>query len=186
MASVLVVLAPGAEEIETVTLPDVLVRAKQEVVVASAGPGLVVTGSRGIPLAAHVLLDAVVERDFDLVYLPGGMGSATTHRDDPRIQRLIARQLASGRWLAVICAAPIALVPLGLAKDREITSYPGVRAQVEPHVRRWVDRPVVQDGNLITSQGPGTALSLGLFVAKLLAGDRVATSVANDLLAPVP
>ncbi len=186
MASALVILAAGAEEIETVTLPDVLVRAKQEVVIASAAPGLLVTGSRGIPLGAHLALDAVLDRDFDLIYLPGGMGSAVTHRDDPRIQRLIARQLASGRWLAAICAAPIALIPLGLARDREITSNPGVRAQVEPHVRSWVDRPVVQDRNLITSQGPGTALSLAIFVAKLLAGDRVATSVANDLLATIP
>ncbi|MBA3686123.1 MAG: DJ-1/PfpI family protein [Planctomycetes bacterium] len=183
MATALVVLCAGAEEIETVTIADVLVRAKQEVTVASAA-GLVVLGSRGIPLAAHVTLDEVRQRDFDVVYLPGGMGSATTCRDDPRIQDLAERQLRSPRLLAVICAAPIALVPRRLCAGRSLTSFPGVRAQVEPHALAWVDRPVVIDGNLVTSQGPGTALALALALAKLLAGETVAQTVARDMLAP--
>ncbi len=184
MGSALVVLCPGAEEIETVTVADVLVRAKQEVTIASAATGLVVTGSRGIPLGAHIGLDAVLHRDFDVVYLPGGMGSATTCRDDRRIQDLAERQLRSPRLLAVICAAPIALVPRRLCAGRTLTSYPGVRAQVEPHALAWVDRPVVSDGNLVTSQGPGTALALALALATLLAGETVAHTVARDMLAP--
>ncbi len=184
MGRALVVLAPGAEEIETVTVADVLVRAQQEVTVASAGPGLVVLGSRGIPLAAHVALDAVADQDFDVVYLPGGMGSATVCRDDARIQALAERQLRSSRLLAIICAAPIALVPRRLCAGRTLTSFPGVRAQVEPHALAWVDRPVVIDGNLVTSQGPGTALALALTLARLMAGVTVAQSVARDMLAP--
>ena len=185
MGSVLVILAPGAEEIEAVTIPDVLVRAGQQVVVASTADTLVVTGSRGIPLAAHTLLALVLERTFDLIYLPGGMGSATTCRDDARIQTLATTQLASGRLLAVICAAPIALVPRGLATGRRLTSYPGVRAQVEPHAAAWLDQPVVTDGNLITSQGPGTALALALHLAHILAGTDVATKIGKDMIAAV-
>ncbi len=184
MSRVLVILAPGAEEIEAVTVPDVLVRAKQLVTVASAGPGLVVAGSRGIPLAAHVALDAVADQDFDLVYLPGGMGSATACRDDLRIQGLAERQLRSPRLLAVICAAPIALVPRRLCVGRTLTSHPSVRAHVEPHALSWLDQPVVIDGNLVTSQGPGTALALALTLARLMAGVTVAQSVARDMLAP--
>jgi 4-methyl-5(b-hydroxyethyl)-thiazole monophosphate biosynthesis len=184
MADVLVVLAPGAEEIEAITIPDLLVRAKQRVVVASTATVPVVTGSRGLPLAAHCLLDQVLHRDFDLIYLPGGMGSATVCRDDGRIQDLAERQLAANRYLAVICAAPIALVPRKLCAGRDVTSYPGVRAQVEPHARAWIDRPVVTDGPLITSQAAGTALALGLHLARLLAGEAVSAQIAADILAP--
>lgn len=184
MARILVILNPGAEEIETVTVGDVLVRAGQTVVVASSTATPVVSGSRGLPLAAHTLLDLVLHETFDAIYLPGGMGSAQVHRDDARIQTLMQRQLAADRVLAVICAAPIALVPQGLCAGRQITSYPGVRAEVEPHARAWIDQPVVCDGSLVTSQGPGTALALGLHLAKVFAGGDVADSVAAAMLVP--
>ncbi len=182
MTSVLVILPAGAEEIEAVTIPDMLVRAGAQVTVASTTTELVVMGSRGIPLAAHLLLDQVIGKTFDVVYLPGGGGSAKTHRDDPRIQRLAADQLASGRLLAVICAAPIALVPGKLCAGRRVTSYPGVREQVEPFCAAWLDQSVVIDGNLVTSQGPGTAVALGLALIRLTAGADVATQVATDML----
>jgi 4-methyl-5(b-hydroxyethyl)-thiazole monophosphate biosynthesis len=185
MATILVVLAPGAEEIEAVTVPDVLVRAGQQVTVASTADVPLVKGSRGIPLGAHTLLDQVRSQLFDVVYLPGGGGSAAVHRDDARIQDLAQAQLAAGRLLAVICAAPIALVPRGLCRGRRLTSYPGVRAQVEPHCAAWLDQRVVVDGNLITSQGPGTSLALGLELARMTAGADVASKVAGDMLATV-
>jgi DJ-1 family protein len=186
MANALIVLAPGAEEIEAVTVPDVLVRAGLQVTIASAGETTLVRGSRGIPLGAHTLLDLVRQQAFDLVYLPGGMGSATACRDDARIQDLIAAQLAAGRLLAVICAATIALVPRGLCRGRTLTSYPGVRAQVEPHAGRWLDQPVVVDGPLITSQGAGTALALALTLVKVLADPQTAARVANEMIASPP
>jgi 4-methyl-5(b-hydroxyethyl)-thiazole monophosphate biosynthesis len=186
MPSVLVVLAEGAEEIETVTVADVLVRAGQQVTVASAGKGTVVTGSRGIPLAAHTMLDQVREQAFDLVYLPGGMGSAKACREDARIQDLAGAQLQSGRRLAIICASVTALAPRKLGQGRRVTSYPGVRAEVEPHVGAWLDQPVVVDRNLVTSQGPGTALALGLTLARQLAGDDTARSVAQAMLTSLP
>lgn len=186
MARILVVLPPGAEEIEAVTVGDVLVRAGVEVVIASTTNALVVVGSRGIPLGAHTLLDQVLNERFDLVYLPGGKGSAATCRDDPRIQDLAAGQLRSGRLLGVICAAPIALVPRKLCSGRRITSFPGVRSVVEPHALAWIDQPVVVDGTLITSQGPGTAMAFALHCASLLASSDIASQVAQDMLYTVP
>lgn len=183
MATVLVVLAPGAEEIEFVTVADVLVRARQEVVIASLADTTVVIGSRGIPIGAHLLFEEVRNRLFDLVYLPGGKGSAEACRDDVRVQDLAEAQLRSGRLLAVICAAPIALVPRRLCAGRTLTSFPGVRAQVESHAKSWLDQPVVRDGNLITSQGPGTAMALALTLTQLLAGPDIATQVAKDMIA---
>jgi len=184
VARILVILNPGAEEIEAVTIGDVLVRAGQTVVVASSTTAPVVTGSRGLPLAAHTLLDLVLHDTFDAIYLPGGLGSAQVHRDDSRIQALIARQLREERLLAVICAAPIALVPQHLCAGRRITSFPGVRAEVEPHAAAWIDQPVVCDGSLVTSQGPGTALALALHLATVFAGDEVAGKVASAMLVP--
>lgn len=186
MANALIVLAPGAEEIEAVTVPDVLVRAGVQVTVASAGDTTLVRGSRGIPLGAHTMLDLVRLQTFDLLYLPGGMGSATICRDDVRIQDLATAQLAAGRLLAVICAAPIALVPRGLCRGRTLTSYPGVRAQVEPHAGRWLDQRVVVDGSLITSQGAGTALALALTLVKVLIDSETAAKVANEMIAAPP
>ncbi len=186
MANVLVVLAPGAEEIETVTVADVLVRAGQEVTVASTVPGPLVIGSRGIPLGAHTTLDATLSRTWDLVYLPGGKAGAQALRDDPRVQDLIRGQLAAQRWLALICASPIALLPRDLAHGRTLTSSPTVRPQVEPHAGQWIDQPVVFDGKLVTSQGPGTALALGLALAQVLAGESVAVKVAKEMLASPP
>lgn len=182
MPTCLVVLAPGAEEIEYVTVCDVLVRAGVQVVAASAGEQPVVRGSRGIPLAAHTMLDLAQGGTYDCVYLPGGGKSAETHRDDPRIQALAKQQLASGRLLAVICAAPIALVPQGLCAGRRLTSFPGSRSAVEPHAAAWLDQPVVEDGNLITSQSAGTTLALALTLARRLCGPAVAAKVATDMI----
>lgn len=182
MASCLIILAPGAEEIECITVADVLMRAGVQVTVASVADTPVVNGSRGIPLAAHALLAAVADRVFDAVYLPGGLRSAEHHRDDARTQELIAAQLRAGRLLAAICAAPIALVPRRLCADRAVTCYPAMRPQVEPAAKAWLDQPVVEDGNLVTSQGPGTSLALAFTLARRLAGPAKAQQVARDML----
>ncbi|MCK6486769.1 MAG: DJ-1/PfpI family protein [Planctomycetes bacterium] len=184
MPSCCIVLAPGAEEIETIAVADLLVRGGAEVLVASAVDLPVVRGSRGLPLCAHTSLASVAARPFDLVYLPGGKGSAEFCRDDAAVQDLAERQLRSGRLLAAICACPIALVPRGLCAGRRVTSYPASRVAVEPHAAAWLDQPVVVDGNLVTSQSAGTALHLGLSLVRLLAGEATARTVAQALVIP--
>ena len=183
MATALVVVAPGAEEIETIAVADVLVRGGHCVTMASSSALTTVLGSRGLPLTAHTRYDDVAQQTFDVVYLPGGKGSADTCRDDLRLQDLAEAQLKSGRLLAVICAAPIALVPRRLCAGRRLTSFPGVRAEVEPHCAAWLDQRIVIDGNLITSQGAGTALELGLMLVELLGSHADAERVANAMLA---
>lgn len=186
MPECLVVVAPGAEEIETLAVADILVRAGLQVTMASTVADLVLPGSRGLPLATHATLDQIRGRTFDLLYLPGGLRSAATCRDDPRIQDLMQAQLEAGRTLAVICASVTALVPRRLAAHAVVTSFPGVRGDVEPHVRSWRDAAVVEDGHLITSQGPGTAIALGLTLARRLAGADTAQAVAKAMLCPYP
>ncbi len=184
MPSCLVVLAPGAEEIEYVTVCDVLVRAGVQVVAASAGDAPVVRGSRGLPLGAHTMLDLVHGQRFDAIYLPGGVKSAEHHRDDARTQDLAEDQLRSGRVLAAICAAPIALVPRHLCAGRRVTSHPGSRAVVEPAAAAWLDHPVVEDGELVTGQAAGTTMALALTLARRLCGQEVAMRVARDMIVP--
>jgi 4-methyl-5(b-hydroxyethyl)-thiazole monophosphate biosynthesis len=183
MPSALIVLAPGAEEIETITVADLLVRAGVTVTLAATGPRLI-TGSRGLLLGAGTDLDAVDETSFDLLYLPGGMGSAETCRDDTRVQRLLAARLGRGSLTALICAAPLALLPQGLGRARRLTSFPAVRPQLEPHIGAWIDAPVVRDGHLITSQGVGTAPDLGLVLTGLLTDTATARSTAERALLP--
>ncbi|GDY13845.1 4-methyl-5(B-hydroxyethyl)-thiazole monophosphate biosynthesis protein [Planctomycetota bacterium] len=190
MPDALVVLAPGAEEIEFATIADLLVRAGVTVTVASAGaeppagaPPTVV-GSRGIVLGAHRMLDAVLGSTPDLLYLPGGGGSAECCRNDPRIQDLAERQLRSGRWLAAICAAPTALIPRKLCAGRRVTCFPGLRAELEPHAAAWIDAPVVVDGNLVTSQAAGTSMHCALTLVERLVGPGTAARIAAQIHLP--
>lgn len=185
MAKVLVVVAPGAEEIELMTVADVLVRSGCEVTLASTTPaGEPIRGSRELPIAADCSLSAVIDEQFNAVYLPGGFGSAETCRDDPQVQSLIARQLASEDILAVICACPISLIPGGHAQGKRLTCYPALSEQLRAAGAEWIDQAVVRDGNLITSQGPGTAMDLAFTLAAELVDDATAAQVKSDMLLP--
>ncbi|MFM2090692.1 MAG: hypothetical protein RLZZ127_1181 [Planctomycetota bacterium] len=184
MAEALVVLAPGAEEIEFCTVPDILVRAGVRVTVAATTAVPLVEGSRGLPLAAHTVLDRLPATAWDLVYLPGGVGSARTCREDPRIQAVVAERIAQGRLLACVCAAPTALIPGGHARGRRLTSFPAVRGELEAAGAAWTAQAVVQDGALVTGQSAGTTLALALRLAALLAGADTARTVAAQIIAP--
>ena len=183
-ASCLVVLNPGAEEIETLAVADVLVRAGVKVTIAASdGDGqAVVRGSRELPLSSDCSLAEVNPSDFSAVFIPGGVGSAEYARDNATLQQLIAEQLASPRTLAMICAAPISLVPQGLAAGRKLTSYPSTKEHLEANGAQWINERVVWDGNLVTSQGPGTAIYLGLSLAEKLTSADTAQEVAAGML----
>jgi 4-methyl-5(b-hydroxyethyl)-thiazole monophosphate biosynthesis len=167
MATVLVPLAQGCEELEAVTLIDLLRRADITVVVAGleAGP---VTASRGVVLVPETTLDQISDRDFDMVALPGGLGGAQRLEADRRIAALLRRMAEQGRYVAAICAAPRVLASAGLLKGREATAYPGIldgQAEIRPS-----SAAVVRDGTFITSRGPGTAMDFALTLIELLCG----------------
>ncbi len=185
MADVLVVIADGAEEIETTAVADILVRAGHSVCMA-CDDALQITGSRGLLLGGHEQLNAVLDRDFDLVYIPGGIQQAEFCRDDERVQALIAKQLGrTDAFLAIICASPISLLPQGLAQGRKITSHPSKQEELAEQAE-WTGNRIEQDGNLITSQGPGTAIELGLYLVQLLGTEEQAASIADAMLAALP
>ncbi|MBN2430026.1 MAG: DJ-1/PfpI family protein [Acidobacteria bacterium] len=180
---VLVPIADGTEELEAVTLIDVLRRAGARVTVASVG-GMQVTASRGVKLVADCLIRDCLRMRYDLVALPGGMPGAEHLRDDPPLREILARQAREERWLAAICAAPaVVLAPHGLLGERRATCHPAFVDQL-PN-RSAADERVVVDGHLVTSRGPGTALEFALRLVVMLYGREYAESVALPLV-PAP
>jgi len=163
MATVLVPLAPGFEEIEAVTPVDLLRRAGATVTLVSLTPELAVTGRSGLVLRADTTLDAVTGMSFDLVLLPGGPGVRHL-RADPRVINWARVQACSDRWLAAICAAPTVLHDAGLLRGRRFTAHFSVASELG----NLAPEPVVVDGHLVTSRGAGTALEFGLTLVELL------------------
>jgi len=183
MASVLVPLAQGCEELEAVTIIDLLVRAGIEVVSAGLESGPV-TASRGVVLVPQMTLDEALERDFDMVVLPGGMPGAQHLEDDARIGALLHRMAESGRFIAAICAAPKVLAHAGLLAGKRATSYPGFVDKMNLPDVDYREEAVVQDGKVITSRGPGTAMDFALALIEQLAGEAKRDEVEAGLQRP--
>jgi 4-methyl-5(b-hydroxyethyl)-thiazole monophosphate biosynthesis len=180
MSRVLVPLAEGFEEIEAVTIIDLLRRAGIEVHTASLdGPR--VTGSHGIAVLADAALDAASVDDYDMIVLPGGMPGAEHLGNDPRVISLLRQFAATGRYVAAICAAPGVLARAGLLAGRSATSYPGFLSATSAPEIRLSDAPVVVDGKVATSRGPGTAMEFGLALIELLRGAEARRQVQARL-----
>jgi len=172
MPRVLVPLAQGCEELEAVTVIDLLRRAGIEVVTAglAAGP---VRASRGVVLVPDSTLDAVAQQDFDMIVLPGGLPGADHLNDDPRLRQMLQRAAAAGRYTAAICAAPKVLASAGLLDGRQATAYPGVLDRLNLPRTEVLQRAVVTDGHVVTSRGPGTAMDFALeLIERLLGSDK--------------
>jgi 4-methyl-5(b-hydroxyethyl)-thiazole monophosphate biosynthesis len=180
MASVLVPLAQGCEELEAVTVVDLLRRAGIEVVTAGldAQP---VTASRGMMLLPDMTLESALQRRFDMVVLPGGLPGADHLRDDPRIIRLLQDMAASDAYTAAICAAPRVLAHAGLLEGKRVTSYPGALDIEAIAGIEYLETAVVTDGRVITSRGPGTAMDFALVLIETLVGKAKRDEVETGL-----
>ena len=183
MARVLVPLAQGCEELEAVTVIDLLRRAGIEVITAGldAQP---VRAARGTVLVPDTTLDAAVESDFDMIVLPGGLPGSDYLRDDERIIGLVRHMAAADRYTAAICAAPRVLAKAGLLDNRRATSYPGAIDPGQIPGIDYVEDAVVTDGKVVTSRGPGTAMDFALQLIELLAGKAKRDEVEAPLQRP--
>ena len=179
MSRVCVLLANGFEEIEAVTIIDVLRRAEIEVTLLGV-EAREVEGSHGIRIQTDRRLSEVSNESWDIVALPGGMPGAATLRDDPQVQALLRSQHEKGGRLAAICAAPIALARAGVLAGRKATSYPGFEDQLTG--ASIVAGTVVRDGTITTSRGPGTAMEFALRLVADLRGADVASTLADRML----
>jgi protein deglycase len=183
MNTVAVVLADGFEEIEAVTVIDVLRRA--DVLVSVVGvDDTTIRGAHDIWVQADLSLEDAKHRTFSWLVLPGGMPGATRLRDHPTVQSLIQAQHAQGRGLAAICAAPIALAKAGVITGRRVTCYPGFEDQLG-QVNFSEDRVVVED-RLITSRGPGTAIDFSLALVSAIRGSETARRLETGMLQQRP
>ncbi|MBI5380177.1 MAG: DJ-1/PfpI family protein [Nitrospirae bacterium] len=180
MPTVLVPLAEGFEEIEAVTVIDILRRAGVEVVVAGLVEGPVI-GRSGIRVAPDCALDEVSSRAFDMIVLPGGLPGTTHLKEDARIRQLVKEQAARGKYTAAICAAPTVLHAVGLTAGRTLTSHPSVQGTLTES--RYLEERVVVDGALITSRAPGTALEFAFALVEILCGKAKAEEVNRGVLA---
>ncbi len=178
MSRVLVPLAEGFEEIEAVTIIDVLRRAGVEVTVAGL-EARQVTGSHGITLNTDELLGNVLHTDWDAIVLPGGMPGAQHLEDDADLRRLLQNAAKQNKHIAAICAAPKVLAAAGLLSGKRATSYPGF---LKPGQVQYLEEPVVSDGKLTTSRGPGTALKFALALVEKLVGAEQAKQLAERML----
>jgi 4-methyl-5(b-hydroxyethyl)-thiazole monophosphate biosynthesis len=169
MANVLVPLAEGCEELEAVTIIDLLRRAGVDVTTASLQDGPI-RASRGVVLVADMTLDQALQQDYDMVVLPGGLPGADHLDQDARIQQLLKTMANSGRFTAAICAAPKVLASAGLLQGKRATGYPGVLSALDLSSTTVEDVAVLQDGKVITSRGPGTAMDFALSLIENLVG----------------
>lgn len=181
MPTVLVPLAHGFEDLEAVTIVDILRRAGIAVVTAGLEPGLVL-GSRGTRVQPDATLDDALAMDYDLVALPGGLPGADHLRDDPRIRALLLKMAASGKHTAAICAAPMALAAAGLLDGKRATAYPGVLDNLDLPLTDKRRDAVVVDGKVVTSRGPGTAMDFALTLIEVLAGREKRDQVEAGLV----
>jgi DJ-1 family protein len=180
---VLVPIAHGTEEMEFTIVVDVLRRGGVEVVTAGLGSAsAVVECSRGVRVVPDQVLDEVAW-PFDAVVLVGGVGGADAFAACEDLRCAVVAHAAEGGLVAAVCAAPKVLFGYGLGKGARVTSHPSVRESLSA-ASSWLDVPVVEDGMLITSQGPGTSFAFALVILRRLRGEIVAEQVEAGLRLP--
>lgn len=182
MKKVLIPLAPGFEEVEALTPVDILRRAGADVVVAGTVHGPI-EGRNKIKVLPDAVMDSVKGEDYDMIVLPGGAVGTENLRKDERVKKAVEELMKKGRLVTAICAAPTVLSAIGVLKEKAATSHPSVRAQLA--AKEVSDDRVVVDGNVITSQGPGTAMEFAFKLVEALYGAEKAKEVNKGVLAKV-
>lgn len=180
MKKVLVPLADGCEEIEALTVIDVLRRAEFSVVTAGLRDGPCVA-AHGVSILPDTTMSAINPMDFDAIVVPGGGGGVMNLMKDERVLDAIRALNSAGRWVAAVCAGPLVLQAAGILAGRRVTCYPACAPDLTATKR--VNERVVIDGMLITSQGPGTSMAFALELVRQLGGASLAQRVASALLA---
>jgi DJ-1 family protein len=176
----LVIMAEGAEEAETVIIVDILRRAGIETVLAGLNGDAPVPLSRKVRILPDAAL-AQVTGSFDVVILPGGPEGARRLAASELVGDRIKKQAGEGKLVAAICAAPLAFVSHQVFAGKSMACHPSVASRIAMY-GKLVQAPVVEDGNLVTSQGPGTSFVFALTLVRKLMGDPRAAEVERGLV----
>lgn len=178
MKKILVFLADGFEEIEALTLVDVLRRGNVQIDTCSLEEKMV-RGTHDIYVQADILLKDGLD-EYDGIYLPGGMPGAKNLQKNSKVQEIVKEYFHKGKLVSAICAAPIALNSAGILKGKKGTSYPGFEDQLD--YDEYLEAPVVVCDNIITSRGPATALPIAFEILKYLGYEKEAEIIKEDML----
>ncbi len=183
MTSVLIPLAQGCEDLEAVTIIDLLRRAEFAVTTAGLESALTpIKASRGTNLLPDTSLDKALKTNYDMLVLPGGLPGADHLNNDPRIIKLIQQMAAEDKYTCAICAAPRALAHAGILQGKRATSYPGTLDRMEISGMTYTGEAVTIDGKIITARGPGVAIDFTLALIEALAGNELKQQVEAPLL----
>lgn len=182
---VLIPIAPGTEEMEAITVIDIMIRAGYDVTTATADfdGNLTMKGSRGITLTADCTLVEVADHEFDAVILSGGVGGSEVFRDSTVLVEIVRQQMYEGKLVAAICAAPaLVLQHHNLYPDALMTCHPSFQTHIAE--KNWRVKRVTYDvnHNLLTSQGPGSALEFAMEIIIHLSGKAFAWSIAEPMV----
>lgn len=179
MAKVLIPLADGFEEIEALSIVDILRRASIDVVLAGLKEGPVVS-ARGVKVIPDTTIDKVKPDEFDMIVLPGGQPGTDNLNADERVKGLVRDFYQRGKLTGAICAAPYVLASAGVLQGKRATSYPTYRDKITDAV--YLEEDVVEDGNVLTSRGPATAACFAFKIVERLKGKETAENIMKAML----
>jgi 4-methyl-5(b-hydroxyethyl)-thiazole monophosphate biosynthesis len=175
-------LADGFEEVEALTVVDVLRRAGVSLKTVSIMKDLTVTGCHDVAVLADELFEDVDYVQCEMMILPGGGPGTQRLLAHEGLKTALAEFAAAGKRIAAICAAPMVLARHGLLKGKNATVYDGMEEELTGAAAVYTKKDVVQDGKIITSRGPGTAMAFAFALAETLAGKATADTVRSDML----
>ena len=177
---VCVFLAEGFEEIEALTVVDILRRAKIDTSLVAVTGEKTVTSSHKISVLADEIFENVDFAQVDMIVLPGGMPGTVNLEAHEGLMKQVDNFYAEEKWLAAICAAPSIFGHKGMLKGKEACSYPDFESHLEG--ARVVAKPVCVAGKMITSRGMGTAIPFALEICKQLLGEEIAADIASAII----
>ncbi len=181
MKKIAVFLAEGFEEIEAISIIDVLRRASLEVTTVSVTGDLQVTGSHSITISADNIFERMDFRPFDMLVLPGGMPGAKNLNNHKDLKELILQYNESGKPLGAICAAPLVFGQLGILKNKNATCFPGFEQFLEGANVTGTSKEVA--GNIVTGKGAGVAIEFALQLVEILTDTKTAEELAIRMIA---
>ncbi len=181
MGKVVVIISKGFEEIEAISIIDILRRAGLEVTVASINE-LLTTGANGITIKANIKLKELEDKNsFDMVVLPGGVENTENLASNTLVKDILNDMKNKDKYIGAICAAPYALHEAGVLNNN-YTCYPSFENKIRDNGYQGDKQEVVIDGKVVTSRGPATAMSFALELVKILKGEETYKNVSNGLL----
>lgn len=180
MCKVYLHLAEGFEEIEAITVVDILRRAKIDIETVSVSGNKEVRGAHNISIIADKLFEKADYLNCDMIVLPGGMpGTVNLEKNEGLIKNIIDFY-QQGKWISAICAAPSILGKLGLLSGKSAVCFPGFEKDLRGALIS--SEPVVVSDKIITSKGPGTAIMFALKIVELLKSERLAEELKNNMM----